>query len=163
MHRAATDVVISTSRAYERLHRLEEQLAATPDARRRSLALDAVVEVAGPAGIPVEDLEAALDGLEASTRADVQQLGREDASSLARALATPERRTGMRQGRAGLVAAFGPGELPLLRADLASILAVDPADDAPWLALVVGLAGIELGVVVERDGSGLASALAPRA
>lgn len=166
VHRAATDAILSTSRAYARLQRLEARLAAAPASERGPLALEAAVEVAGSADIPPDELDQALAGLEASLGADVHVLDAEAARWLARRLATPDRLAGARAGLGELVEAFAPGELPLLRAELTALLAVEPPEDAaadgPWVSLVVGLAEIELGLVADRGSAGLVAALASR-
>lgn len=166
VHRAATDAILSTSQAYARLRRLEERLAVAPAGERRSIALEAAVEVAGSVDIPDDELDQALAGLEASLGAGVHVLDAEAAHWLARSLATPGRRADARAGLADLVEAFAPGELPLLQAELLALLAAeqpeDAAADGAWLSLVVGLAELELGLVADGPSSGLAASLAVR-
>jgi uncharacterized protein (UPF0147 family) len=144
--RATAELMRRVNRSYDRMAGLEKALAHARPNQHRALALS--VAVAASLAVDVGDEEDAkaiaryLVEIASDPNASRKRSQRA-AASMARSLATDERRQSMRTALAELVA-VSADEFPLAAAALNKLLAEpvpdDPAKDELWMSLVAGLA-----------------------
>ena len=157
--RVTQDLLTAHDKNIAALERLEADLRDAPADDRAYLALKAVRGAGSAAGVPRNEVRAAI--VRAARGVSTRGLNREDVfeagvEMVARALATDERRARARDWVAAL-AQMTDGRLPLLAYELGALASAPlprrPAEDRIWLTASLGLA-LEHSLPAETIGCG---------